>query len=165
MGWQGGRTCWQGLEAEAKGPPCPRQEGATAVFHRWTHLALSLVQQGASLVAQTVKNLPAVQETWFPSLGQDNTFEKGMATQSSILVWRISWTEEPGRLHVVAELDMTNRHFHFSKTAPLSVLVLFPLQTFSRGKKKIPQMSLSVLSCFDTVSKSNVVFLLIWGYV
>ena len=59
-------------------------------------------------MAQTVKNLPAVQETWFPSLGQDNTFEKGMATQSSILVWRISWTEEPARLHVVAELDMTD---------------------------------------------------------
>ena len=58
-------------------------------------------------MAQTVKNLPAVQETWFPSLGQENTSEKGMATHSSILVWRISWTEEPGRLHVVAELDMT----------------------------------------------------------
>ena len=93
------------MEAEAKGPLCPRQEGTTAVFHRWTHLALSLVQQGASLVAQ-VKNLPAVQETWFPSLGQENTL-KGMATHSSILVWRISWIEEPGRLHMVAELDMT----------------------------------------------------------
>ena len=57
-------------------------------------------------MAQAVKNLPAVQETWFPSLGQENTL-KGMATHSSILVWRISWIEEPGRLHVVAELDMT----------------------------------------------------------
>ena len=51
----------------------------------------------ASLVAQTVKNLPAVQETRLRSLGWEDPLEKGMATHSSILAWRIPGTEEPGR--------------------------------------------------------------------
>ena len=45
-----------------------------------------------------VKNLPATQETWVLSLGQEDPLEEGMATRSSILIWRIPWTEEPGRL-------------------------------------------------------------------
>ena len=52
----------------------------------------------ASLVAQSVKNLPAVQETWVRSLGWEDPLEKEMATHSSILAWKISWTEEPGGL-------------------------------------------------------------------
>ena len=52
----------------------------------------------ASLVAQTVKNLPAVQETQVLSLGQEDAMEKGMGTHSSILARRIPWTEEPGGL-------------------------------------------------------------------
>ena len=52
----------------------------------------------ASLVAQMVKNLPAMQNTWIRSLGREDTSEKGMATHSSILGWRIPWTEEPGGL-------------------------------------------------------------------
>ena len=52
----------------------------------------------ASLVAQAVKNLPAMQETWVQSLGQEDPLEKGMATHSSILAWRIPWTEEPDGL-------------------------------------------------------------------
>ena len=51
-----------------------------------------------SLVAQTVKNLPALQETQVQSLGREDPLEKGMATHSSILAWRIPWTEETGRL-------------------------------------------------------------------
>ena len=51
---------------------------------------------GASLVAQTVKNLPPMWETQAHSLGQEDHLEKGMATHSSILAWRIPWTEEPG---------------------------------------------------------------------
>ena len=43
-----------------------------------------------------VKNMPAVQESWVQFLGQEDTLEKGMATHSSILAWKISWTEEPG---------------------------------------------------------------------
>ena len=48
-----------------------------------------------SLVAQTVKNLPAIQEAWVQSLGQENPLEKEMATHSNILAWKISWTEKP----------------------------------------------------------------------
>ena len=49
-------------------------------------------------MAQTVKNPPSVRETWVQSLGQEYPLEKGMATHSSILDWRILWMEEPGRL-------------------------------------------------------------------
>ena len=52
----------------------------------------------SSLVAQMAKNLPAIQETPIQSLGWEDTLEKGMATHSSILTWKIPWTEEPGRL-------------------------------------------------------------------
>ena len=53
---------------------------------------------GASLVAQMVKNLLAMQETWVQSLGREDPLEKGVAIHSSILAWRIPWTEEPGGL-------------------------------------------------------------------
>ena len=49
-------------------------------------------------MVQMVKNLPAMQETWVRSLGQGDPLEKGLATHSSILAWRIPWTEEFGRL-------------------------------------------------------------------
>ena len=49
-------------------------------------------------MAQTVKNLPAMQETWILSLGQEDYLEKGLVTYSSILDWRIPWTEKPGGL-------------------------------------------------------------------
>ena len=52
----------------------------------------------ASLVAQRLKDLPAMQETQVRSLGQEDPLEKEMATHSSILAWRIPWTEELGRL-------------------------------------------------------------------
>ena len=52
----------------------------------------------ASLVAQMVKKLPAMWETWVWSLGWEDPLEEGMATHSSILAWRIPWTEESGRL-------------------------------------------------------------------
>ena len=48
-----------------------------------------------------VKNLPAMQETWVQSLGQEDPLEEGMATNSNILAWRIPWTEEPGRLQSI----------------------------------------------------------------
>ena len=52
----------------------------------------------ASPEAQMAENLPAVQETWDQSLGQEDLLEKRMATHSNILTWRIPWTEKPGRL-------------------------------------------------------------------
>ena len=46
-----------------------------------------------------IKNLPAMQETWVPSLDEEDPLEKGMATYSSVLAWEIPWTEKPGGLH------------------------------------------------------------------
>ena len=60
-----------------------------------------LMKEWASLMAQMVKNLPAMQETWVQSLGWEDPLEKGMATHSSILAWRIPWTEEPDALQSV----------------------------------------------------------------
>ena len=54
-----------------------------------------LIVGGASLIFQLVKKLPAIQETWVRFLGQEDPLEKGMATHSSLLAWRIPWTEEP----------------------------------------------------------------------
>ena len=52
----------------------------------------------SSLVAQRVKNLPVMQETWVRSLGWEDPLEKGMVIHFSILTWRIPWTEDPGEL-------------------------------------------------------------------
>ena len=62
-----------------------------------------------SLVAQMVKSLPAMQETWVQSLGWEDHLEKEMATHASILAWTIQWTEEPGELQSMEsqELDTT----------------------------------------------------------
>ena len=57
-----------------------------------------MITPWASLVAHMVKTLPAMQETWVQPLGQEDLLEKGKATHSSIVAWRIPWTEEPGRL-------------------------------------------------------------------
>ena len=60
--------------------------------------SVSLIEYETLPVAQMVKNLPAMWETWVRSLGWEDPLEKGMATHSSILARRISWTEEPGGL-------------------------------------------------------------------
>ena len=65
----------------------------------------------ASLVTQRVKHLPAIQETRVPSLVQEDPLEKGMATHTSILAWRLPRTEEPGGLQSMGrkELDITEQ--------------------------------------------------------
>ena len=72
------------------------------------------------MVAQTVKNPTAVQETWVQSLGWEDPLEKGTATHYSILAWRTPWTEEPGRLHLVhgvteSQTGLRGFHFHFQR--------------------------------------------------
>ena len=87
---------WPGTE------PGPPALGAWSLSH-WTtrevpvaFLMMAILTNGASLVARMVKNLPTIWETWIQSLGQEDPLEKGMATNSSILAWRIPWTEGPG---------------------------------------------------------------------
>ena len=62
------------------------------------------------LVAQTVKSLPATQETWVQSLGREEPLEKGMATHSSILAWRILWSEEPSSLQSMGLQRVSNTY-------------------------------------------------------
>ena len=64
-------------------------------------ISLSVSISGASLIAQSVKNLPVVQETRVQFLGQEDLLEKEMVTHSSVLAWRIPWTEQPGGLQSI----------------------------------------------------------------
>ena len=75
---------------------CWSQHLDITTLHHLRHFSTETLR--TSLVAQTVKSLPAVQETQVPSLGWEDPLEEGMATHSSILAWRIPWTEEPSRL-------------------------------------------------------------------
>ena len=70
-----------------------------------------LLKSRASLIAQLVKNLPAMQETQVRFLGWEDSLEKEMTTHSSILAWRIPWAEEPGRLRSI-EIDTTEATKH-----------------------------------------------------
>ena len=105
-------VCWQQSSPKVHGclrghaQPCP-----SCWFRQMYN------NRRSSLVAQAVKNLPAVQETWVRSLGQEDPLKKGMATHSSILAWRIPWTEEPGRLQSMGSQRVgrdraTNTHTH-----------------------------------------------------
>ena len=77
----------------------PNQELNPGLLHcRKILYPLSQVGLGASLVAQRLKRLPALRETWVQSLDREDPLEKEMATHSSTLAWRIPWTEEPGGL-------------------------------------------------------------------
>ena len=73
---------------------CPRK-ALKEDIGLWAGLSMSKSFPDGSVV----KNLPAMQETWVLSLGQENLLEKEMATHSSILAWEIPWAEEPGGLH------------------------------------------------------------------
>ena len=85
----------------------PNPLGIRTLFS--TSVSLQIRSSMLLSVAQAVKNLPAVQETWVRFLGVEDPLEKGMAIHSSILAWRIPWTEKPGRLQSMGsqELDTT----------------------------------------------------------
>ena len=105
---------WTIVAGRSQRTPICRQKLVNTVFmlplpstfvHTWTcwwrHMYMGI---GTSLMAQWEKNPPAAQEpqkmrVW--SLGQEDALEEGVATHSSILAWRIPWTEEPGRLHAI----------------------------------------------------------------
>ncbi|XDA71268.1 hypothetical protein R6Z07F_001620 [Ovis aries] len=78
----------------------------------------------ASLVAQTVKHLPTVWETWVRSLGWEDPLEKEMATHSSTLAWKIPWTEDPGRLQYMGLQSRTRlSNFTFFWVSQVALLV------------------------------------------
>ena len=76
----------------------------------------------ASLIAQLVKNPPAMQKTWVQSLGCKDPLEVGMATRSSILAWEITWTEELGRLQRFRHDSATKRQQHNLHTIIVMIL-------------------------------------------
>ena len=87
----------------------------------WIVLCSFICMNGAPPVAQMVKNRPATWETWVRSLDQEDPLEKGMATHSSVLAWRIPWTEEPGGLQSMGSQRVghdwaTNTHTHTHTT-------------------------------------------------
>ena len=90
-------------------------------------------------MAQTVKNLPEMQEIQVQSLGQEDPLEKGMATHSSILAWNSPWTEEPGELQSMgsqgAGYNCTTEHIH------INVIIIEILMTnYLPGIHKIAQV-------------------------
>ena len=89
-------------------------------------------------MSQTVKNLPAMQETWVQSLGREDPLEKGMATHSSILAWRIPWTEEPGSKSMGSQRSCM--------VDQLTLLLFIPLKKINTEKKS-PGISSYCVPC------------------
>ena len=88
-------------------------------------------KESTSLVAQMVKHMPTMQETWVQSLGQEDLLEKEMATHSHILAWKIPWMEEPGRLQSIGSQRF--RHdwvtsLRFTALPKFSAAVICPLK-------------------------------------
>ena len=80
----------------------------------WEGIGYPLLYSCVSLVAQIVKNLPAMRESWVQSLGWEDSVEEGTATHSSFLAWRILWTEEPDWLQFMGPQSWTGLNdFHF----------------------------------------------------
>jgi len=133
--------------------------GSHRVGHDWSDLAAVAARLiWASLVAQTVKNLPAMWETRVQSLGQEDPLGKEMGTHSNILAWRIPWTEKPGRPQSMGSQKVkhdyaTNTHIHTHRhTLLIQMILIFK-------KKKSPKTSYSHnpcwILCFDLFLFAN----------
>ena len=115
-----------------KANPSCLQTPLTPDLLRGVHFGLlTFIQCGASLVAQMVKNLPAMLENRVWSLGREDPLEKGMASHTIILAWEIPWTEEPGELQSMGpESDMTEQlTLHFFKRGHKGFWGVFCQQT------------------------------------
>ena len=97
---------------------------------------------GASLLAQRVKRLPTMRETWVGCLGREDPLEKEMATHSSILAWKIPWMEDPGRLQsmgsqrVRRDWATSHTHTHTNLLSCLVFCISFLLTTSLKGDNK-----------------------------
>ena len=133
-----------------EGPQQTALEDAPKIWRKhgtyWTsqgELEAAYLDEWASLMAQMVENPPAMQETWVRSMCQEDLLEEEMASHSSVLAWRIPWTEEPGRLQSmglqrVGPKRATNAIWIISP----GLLLLFMSLTHSHGRQQIqPQPS------------------------
>ena len=85
----------------------------SAIFRNLFHLNFYIsIFYWASLVAQMVKNPPAIWDTWVRSLSWEDLLEKGMPTHSSIMTWKIPWTEEPGRIQSMGSSFNSSNFFY-----------------------------------------------------
>ena len=104
------RTGWSRHLSSPEAQSAPESQSSSSVLSRGVHITLGHMWLPPSfmtpLVAQLVRSLPAMWQTWVQSLGWEYPLEKEMATHASILAWRIPWTEEPGRatVHGVARV-------------------------------------------------------------
>ena len=102
-----------------KGPHIAKQSRKREQIWCPTFLNFKIQQKRASLVAQSVKNLPPKPEAPVQFLGQKDPLEKEMATHSSVLAWKIAWAEEPGRLQFMGSQrvghDWTTEHKHWGR--------------------------------------------------
>ena len=89
----------------------------------------------ASLVTQLIKNLPAVWETWVLSVGWEDPLEKGMATYSSILAWKIPWAEEPGRLQAMGSQRVGHNWATNTRQQWVVITDYLPAEKYRRKKK------------------------------
>ena len=111
------------------------KNGAFLPLHYWNPKPFGHMFK--SLVAQMVKCLPAVQETWVQSLGWEDPLQKEMATHSSTLAWKIPWTEEPGRLQ-----SMGSQRVGHDWETPLSLSL--SSHTTNNGRIRIQPTDLSL---------------------
>ena len=112
----------------------PRSFKVRKIWLFFFMLLKALMCLRATLVAQLVKNLPAGQETWVRSLGQEDPLQKEMATHSIILAWRSLWTGEPGGLWFMESQSQTN---WVTKLPPQPCLWI-KCEPFSKGNRIFP---------------------------
>ena len=102
------------------------------------------------LVVQMVNDLPAKQETQVQSLGQEDPMEKGISTYSSILAWRIPWTEEPGGLESIGWQRV--RHNWATNRDDGGLKVMVAVRVVRRGSHSVPILKAKLAGYFDAVA-------------
>ena len=117
----------------------------------------------ASLVAQRLKRLPTMRETWVRSLGWEDPLEKEMAIHSSILAWRIPWTEEPGGLQStgsqrVGHYWATSLHFNILICPGILMENLMTSQKLTKGLNELANMLITFMVCIWKITGLNLTF-------
>ena len=104
--WLSVPECQTEIQRQSYGGERKRKESPYSFVRQGeTWASVSRTAPWTSLGAQTVKNLPGVQETWVRSQGREEPLEKGMAAHSRLLAWRMPWTEEPGGLQTMGSQE------------------------------------------------------------